>query len=164
MSRIIKTIEIEGQQAVALFDTGALSTYVREHLLTSAARKPAVEPFRVALGGRSIEVRELCLVGGRIEGLAFDTDAVPVQELGRADGHELDVIIGARTMERWEIRLDPRTGTLDPSTGSGQAWRGSGGANSLNSRSCVHLSLERRSLCIEITPLPSWCRRITRRP
>jgi len=98
---------------VALFDTGAVLTYVREHLLTFVPRKPAVEPFRVALGGRSIEVRELCLVGGRIEGLAFDTDAVPVQELGRADGHELDVIIGALAMERWEIKLDPRTGTLD---------------------------------------------------
>lgn len=51
--------------------------------------------------------------GCRIESLAFDTDAVPVRELGRADGHELDVIIGALTMERWEIRLDPQTGTLD---------------------------------------------------
>ena len=113
MARIIKTIEIEGQPAVALFDTGATLTYVRERLLTSAPRKSAVEPFRVALGGRNIEVRELCLIGGRIESLAFDTDAVPVQELGRADGHELDVIIGALTMERWEIRLDPKTGTLD---------------------------------------------------
>lgn len=113
MARIIRTIEIEGQQALALFDTGAILTYVREPFLSSAPRKPTVEPFRVALGGRSIEVRELCLVGGRIEGLAFDTDAVPVQELGRADGNELDVIVGALTMERWEIKLDPRTGTLD---------------------------------------------------
>jgi hypothetical protein len=113
MARIIKTIEIEGQQAVVLFDTGAVLTYVREHLLTFVPRKPAVEPFRVALGRRSIEVRELCLVGGRIEGLAFDTDAVPVQELGRADGHELDVIISALAMEWWETKLDPRAGTLD---------------------------------------------------
>jgi hypothetical protein len=36
-----------------------------------------------------------------------------VDELGKADGHELDILIGARTMEQWEIRLDPRTGTLD---------------------------------------------------
>jgi len=136
MTRTIKTIEIEGQQAVALFDTGAVLTYVREHLLASAPRKPVVEPFRVALGGRSIEVRELCLIGGRIEGLAFDTDAVPVQELDRADGHELDVIIGALAMERWEIKLDPRTGTLDPSTGSGQASRGSSGVNSPSSGHC----------------------------
>ncbi len=113
MARIVKSIEVEGQQAVALFNTGAILTYVRESFLSSAPRKPTTEPFRVALGGRSIKVQELCLVGGRIEGLAFDTDAVPVQELGRADGHELDVIIGALTMERWEIKLDPRAGTLD---------------------------------------------------
>jgi len=30
-----------------------------------------------------------------------------------ADGQELDVIIGARTMEQWEIRIDPKTGSLD---------------------------------------------------
>ncbi|MDH7487754.1 MAG: hypothetical protein QHJ81_15960 [Anaerolineae bacterium] len=113
MARIIKTIEINGQPAVALFDTGAALTYVREHLLATAPRKPVTEPFSVAFGGKSIEVQELCLIGGRIEGLAFDTDAIPVAELGRADGHELDVLIGALTMERWEIRLDPKSGTLD---------------------------------------------------
>ena len=26
---------------------------------------------------------------------------------------ELDAIIGARTMEQWEIKVDPRTGGLD---------------------------------------------------
>ena len=113
MARIIKTIEIEGQPAVALFDTGAVFTYVREHLLSTAPRKPVTEPFRVALGGKTMEIRELCLIGGRIEGLGFDTDALPVNELGHADGHELDIIIGAPTMERWEIRLDPKGGTLD---------------------------------------------------
>lgn len=113
MARIIKTIEIEGQPAVALFDTGAVFTYVREHLLTAVLRKPVTEPFRVGLGGKSFEVRELCLIGGRIEGLAFDTDAVPVADLGRADGHELDILIGALAMERWEIRLDPKSGALD---------------------------------------------------
>jgi len=128
MARIVKNIEVEGRQAVVLFDTGAILTYVREAFLSSAPRKPATEPSRVALGERSIKVRELCLVGGRIEGLAFDTDAAPVQELGRADGHKLDVIIGALTMERWEIKLDPRAGRL--------TLRDSSGANSLNSRYC----------------------------
>jgi predicted aspartyl protease len=113
MARIIKTIEIEGQPAVALFDTGATFTYIREHLLTTALRKPVTRPFHVALGGKSIEIQELYLVGGRIEGLEFDTDAVPVDELGHADGYELDVLIGALTMERWEIRLDPKSGELD---------------------------------------------------
>jgi len=113
LGRIIKKIEIEGQTAVALFDTGAVFTYVKQPYLANAVRKPLAAPFHVALGGRDVDVRELCLIDGKIEGLAFDTDAVPVNELGKADGHELDAIIGVLTMERWEIRLDPKTGTLD---------------------------------------------------
>ena len=58
-------------------------------------------------------MRELCLVQGKIEGLSFLTDAVPVADLGRADGYEVDAAIGALTLERWEIDLDPKTGTLD---------------------------------------------------
>jgi len=29
------------------------------------------------------------------------------------DGYELDAIIGALTMEEWEIKLDPKSQTLD---------------------------------------------------
>jgi len=113
MARIIKTIEIEGQAAVALFDTGATYSYVRSPLVRGAPRRAMVPPARVGLGGRAVEIREICLIEGRIEGLDFLADAVPVDDLGAADGHKLDVIIGARTMEQWEIRLDPRTGELD---------------------------------------------------
>ena len=113
MGRIIKEVEIEGQSAVALFDTGAVFTYVKQPYLANAVRKSLAAPFHVALGGRSIDVQELYLIDGKIEGLEFDTDAVPVDKLGRADGHELDAIIGVLTMERWEIRLDPKSGVLD---------------------------------------------------
>ncbi len=113
MSRIIRTIEIESQPAVALFDSGAVNTYVRSALVTNAPRRTMATPTRVGLGGRSVEIRELCLMQGKIEGLDFLADAVPLPEIGRADGHELDAIIGALTLERWEIKLDPKTGTLD---------------------------------------------------
>ena len=72
-----------------------------------------VPPVKVGLGGKEVEIRVYCILEGRIEGLAFMTDAVVVDDLGRADGHDLDAIIGARTMEQWELRLDPRAGTLD---------------------------------------------------
>jgi len=113
MGRIIKQIEIEGQPAIALFDTRANYTYVRADLVQNAPRRRMSPPITVALGGQEIEIREVCLVEGKIEGLPFLTDAVPVAELGEADGHQLDAIIGARTMEQWEIRLDPSTGELD---------------------------------------------------
>jgi len=113
MARIVKTIEIEGQPAVALFDTGAMYSYVRSPLVRAVPRKAVTRPVRVTLGGKDIDIRELCFIEGKIEGLDFFADAVPLEEIGHADGHELDVLIGARTMEQWEIRLDPRTDALD---------------------------------------------------
>jgi hypothetical protein len=113
MARIINTIEIEDQPAVALFDTGTVYTYVCAALVRGVPKRTMVPPARVGLGGEEIEIREYCILQGKIEGLPFLTDAVSVEKIGRADGHELDALIGARTMEQWEIRLDPRTGALD---------------------------------------------------
>jgi predicted aspartyl protease len=98
---------------VARFDTGATYTYVRQELLAEAPRRSVASPVRVGLGGQTIQIREECLMIGKIEGLDFSTEAVPVADLGRADGHSLDAIIGARTLEKWEIKLDPKTGALD---------------------------------------------------
>jgi len=98
---------------VALLDTGAMYSYVRFSLVGVVPRKAVTRPVRVTLGGRDINIRELCFIEGKIEGLDFFTEAVPLEEIGHADGHELDALIGARTMEQWEIRLDPRTGALD---------------------------------------------------
>ncbi|GAG07660.1 unnamed protein product, partial [marine sediment metagenome] len=81
--------------------------------VTKAPRSAVTRSVRVVLGGQTIEITSLCLFNGKIEGLDFFTDAVPVAELGAADGHNLDAVIGARTMEQWEIRLDPRIEALD---------------------------------------------------
>jgi hypothetical protein len=110
--RITKEIEIEGKRAFALFDTGALHTYIREEFLIGVPKRIIPVPYKVGLGGKEIEIRESCVAIGKIEGLVFDTEAIPIDELGKVDGHRLDVIIGALTMEKWEIKLDPRTGEL----------------------------------------------------
>jgi hypothetical protein len=44
--------------------------------------------------------------------LDFDTSVVPVESLGKAKGHDLDAIIGAITMEAWEITVNPKDGSL----------------------------------------------------
>jgi hypothetical protein len=69
-------------------------------------------PYEVALGGETIEITERALINGKIEGLDFDTSVVPVDSLGRANGHGLDAIIGAITMEAWEISVNSKDGTL----------------------------------------------------
>src|SRR5207253_118337 len=100
MSRVIKTIEIEGQPAKALFDTGAFHTYVLRSYVEGIPNRlvPVTAPYEVSLGGETFEVRERALINGKIEGLGFDTIVVPVEALGKANGHDLDAIIGAITM------------------------------------------------------------------
>jgi predicted aspartyl protease len=112
MGRIVKEIEIEGKRAIALFDTGAYHSYVCKKFV-SKIPKLSVRPYTIGLGGRSIIVDQICVVRGKIDGFDFDTKAVPVDEIGKSDGYTLDVIIGALMMEEWEIKLDPKTGTLD---------------------------------------------------
>ena len=112
MCCVINTIEIEGQPVKARFDTGAFYSYVLRQYLESVPMRPVVKPYEVALGGETIKIRERALVNGKIEGLDFDTSVVPVDSLGKANGHDLDAIIGAITMEAWEITVNPKEGTL----------------------------------------------------
>jgi hypothetical protein len=112
--RIIKTIEIEGKSAAALFDTGAFNTYVLRKYLKGKKNRlvPVARAYEVALGGSTFTVRAEAIINGKIEGLDFNTMVVPVDSLGHADGHELDAIIGAITMEKWEITVNPKNGSL----------------------------------------------------
>ncbi len=112
MSRVIKTIEIEGQPVKALFDTGAFHSYVLRRYLEGVPMRSVTKPYEVALGGETIQIRERALVNGKIEGLDFDTSIVPVEALGKANGHDLDAIIGAITMGAWEITVNPKDGSL----------------------------------------------------
>jgi len=111
--RIVKEVEIEGKRAQALLDTGSFHTYVTRRLLEGVPMHRLLQPFKVALGGKEIEVKERCLFNGKIEGLDFSTWAIPIDELGAADGKTIDALIGASTMEEWEIIPNPRDGMLD---------------------------------------------------
>lgn len=111
--RIVKEIEIEGKRALALFDTGSLHTYVSSRLLEGVPVRTLSKPYKVALGGKSFDVKVHCSVEGTIEGLVFSTSVVPIDDVGKVDGKEVDVIIGALTMEEWEIIPNPKDGTLD---------------------------------------------------
>ena len=112
MSRVIKTIEIEGRPVKALFDTCAFHTYVLRKYVTGSPTQVVAKPYEVALGEETFEVREHALVNGKIEGLDFDTSVVPVESLGRSISHDLDAIIGTSTMSPWEITVNPKDGTL----------------------------------------------------
>jgi len=112
MARVIKEIEIGSSKLTALFHTGSINTYIRAEV-APPNRVAIRHPFRVGLGGERREIKEVCIIEGEIEGLGFSTDSYLINDLGRIDGKSLDLIVGTRTMEGWEIRLDPKTGELD---------------------------------------------------
>lgn len=112
MARILRDILVNGQKVKALFDTGSARSYALEKLTRDAPRLK-VKPYTVGLGGRVITVAEECILRGEIEGLEFTVKAIPVDTLGRIDGHEVGIIIGATAMEEWEIRIDMARAELD---------------------------------------------------
>jgi hypothetical protein len=113
MARIVKTIEVEGKEVVALFDTKAIHTYIQGYLAEGVPKRSILKRFKVVLGARDIEVDEFCLIQGKIEGLDFDTKAIPVDEIDKVNGKDIGVLIGSLTMEEWEIIPNPKDATLD---------------------------------------------------
>jgi hypothetical protein len=112
MGRTFKNIEIEGKQAWVLFDTGSLRTYIRREF-SSPIRWKTI-PFRAGLGGRFFEIDETCALRCSIDGLEFDVEGHPVDELGKDEhGKKIDAIIGAMAMEKWGLIPDPKTGAID---------------------------------------------------
>lgn len=112
MTRTLRNIEIEGKEALVLFDTGSIRSYVKEEFASPIRRK--IKPFEVGLGGRSYKIEETCLLNCAIEGLEFDIEAHPVKEIGRDEkGRMIDGIMGALAMEKWGLTPDPRTGSID---------------------------------------------------
>lgn len=112
MGRIVREIEVGSKKLKALFDTGSMNTYIKREF-APPTRMVLKHLFRVGLGGETKEIKEICLLEGEIEELSFSTDACIIKDLGTIDGEPLDIIIGATTMERWEIKLEPKTGELD---------------------------------------------------
>ena len=113
LMRIVRDIEIEGQNVKALFDTGAINTYVIKGILKDVPIRTVREPYTVALAGSVIEVKEYCAIEGKIEGFGFNTITILIDDLGKIEGKPIDAIIGALTMEQWEIIPNPKDGTLD---------------------------------------------------
>ena len=110
--RTFRDIEIEGKRALALFDTGSFRSYVKKGFSSSLRRR--VPPFKVGLGGKLLEINEVCLLNCAIEGLGFDVKAHPVDEIGKDEKEqEIEAIIGATAMEEWGLIPNLKTGEID---------------------------------------------------
>ena len=119
MGRIVKTITIKadpegrGKEVDAIFDTGAERSYVKRSDIPEGIRCSPIASFTAGLGGVRREIREICPLNGEIQGLPFNINAHPVDEIGIIDGKDIGIIIGATTMEEWDIKIHPKERTLD---------------------------------------------------
>ena len=114
MGRIRWEIQVDDRPRWALFDTGARHSYITQAASEGMELKPLAAPRRAALGGRSHEVRHVCLVFADIEGHRMEFQASVIDEIGKdEEDRPLDVLVGAIAMQLWGLRLDPQTEQLD---------------------------------------------------
>ncbi len=73
----------------------------------------AISSFTTKIGGTTHEIKNACMIDAEIEGLPFDIKAYPIDDIGNADGNELDMIVGATAMEEWGIIPNPKKKELD---------------------------------------------------
>jgi hypothetical protein len=112
LTRTFKEIEIGGRKAYALFDTGSMRSYVISDLASDIKWK--IKAFTVSLGDQTYRIDEACALICSIEGLEFDIEAHPVDDLGFDErGRRIDAIIGALAMEKWALISNPKTGEID---------------------------------------------------
>lgn len=115
MGRMVINFEIGGNPIKALIDTGSLNSYVERGVLPPGIPVKKRVPHYSAIGGRHLLITEECLLEGKINGLDFSTDAFVVDELGKLEpeGIEFSLLLGARALEKYGIKVDPKTGELD---------------------------------------------------
>jgi len=115
MGRVLINVDFNGRMVKTLVDTGSLNCYVERKILPETVHIGERVPLRAGLGGHIVTIQDECLSVGKIEGLEFSTDAYIVDEPGRLEpeGIEFEFLLGARALEKYGIKVDPRAGTLD---------------------------------------------------
>lgn len=117
MGKILKQLEVLGnkgkQRVEVLFDTGASQSCIRRDVATRVAtvfRKRSAKTFVLADGRTQIKTDEVAVLDLRINGKAID-DYFYVLKDGRRE-----VIVGAGTMQRWDLKLHPRRHLIEIGT------------------------------------------------
>lgn len=108
MGLIVKPVEVVGNKGrakvMALFDTGASSSFIRRDIADKLATfGPLPNPRRFMLGDgkNAILAQQFVAVDITIKGVTVFFPLLVVEEIGE------EMIIGADMLQRWKIRLDP---------------------------------------------------------
>lgn len=116
MSRVRVPIQVNGRECWALFDTGALNSYIVADAVGTLPRWRLPKPEPVALGGKAHQIEEECWLICTVEGYHVRARARIVNDIGKdEDDRRIEVLMGALAMEEWRIRPIPDEGRLDMS-------------------------------------------------
>lgn len=114
MGRIYDTIHSNSKSLHALFDTGAVHNYVTKKAAKGLSINRLPKPFVVGIGGETRSIHEACFIYGELQNERLFCWALVVEELGLDDqSKEIDMLLGATEMQRWNIKIDPREERLD---------------------------------------------------
>lgn len=114
MGRIKASVRIDGQDYWALFDCGAINTYIVEDAASCLPTFGLEKPEHIALGGKTHNVTRKCRLTCLVEGYLIDVLARVLKEIGKdEEGRRIEVLIGALAMEEWGIILIPKQKRLD---------------------------------------------------
>ncbi len=116
MGRLLQDVTIEGKNKKAIFDTGSVVSYITKDALPDCAVCIDVHPIEARLAGKTHRLTKRCFIPSKINGQKFEFDAFIIDTLGKIQEKgniELDILIGAATMEEWAINLNPKDQTID---------------------------------------------------
>jgi len=114
MGRIRTFSKLNGKKRWTLFDSGSRSTYIAKAAAKGLKRERLAVPRKAVLGGKSHQVREVCVLEAEIEGHSVDTLARVIDEIGKdEDDKPIEILFGALSMQEWGIRLDVPKERLD---------------------------------------------------
>ncbi len=114
MGRVRSFVTANGRRFWTLFDSGARYTYVVEDAAGHFHKQPLEHAFEVKLGGKTHKLREVMILQAKVEGKPISTRALVVDELGKDEKDtEIQILIGALTMQEWGIELNLEKERLD---------------------------------------------------
>ena len=114
MGRVYDTIISGGKSLHTLFDTGAVHNYITKKAAEGLPVIRLSKPIALGLGGEKRNINEACFIDGELQGNRLFYWALVVKELGQDEqDKEIDMLLGAHEMQRWNIKIDPKEEKLD---------------------------------------------------
>lgn len=109
MGKIIKKLPILGDKgesrASILFDSGAGDSVVQKEVaerVSTIISSPRLKTFTLADGKTEVKTKKIAILFLTLDGVSIDDEFYVLEDLSR------EVILGASTMQKWDIHLHLR--------------------------------------------------------